>query len=152
MAAIKYALLAFGLVTAIGIAIAVIVVGTGDSGTNVLDLEVGDCLDLALDPGAADVGQVDTRSCSDAHEAEVVATGSLVDDSTAERPNDADAFAAADARCLGALADRPDVLDGFGILPVVADQRSWDRYDGKYVCLAIPYGGGTTTGSALAAG
>ena len=33
------------------------------------------------------------------------------------------------------------------MLPVVADEQSWNSYRGRYVCVAIPYGGGTTEGS-----
>ena len=65
------------------------------------------------------------------------------------RPADDVLFEQVDARCAAALADRSELLERFGILPVVADEASWDEYDGRYVCVAIPYGGGTTTGSAL---
>jgi hypothetical protein len=29
----------------------------------------------------------------------------------------------------------------------VANQASWDSFQGRFVCVATPYGGGTTVGS-----
>lgn len=146
----RYVLAAAGLAAAIAIAIGIIVVATAGEDTLVLDLEVGECFDLALDRGASDIGTVTTVDCDEPHEAEVVAAGELDPDGTRERPSDDAVFPLVDARCADALSDaHRALLDRFGILPVVADERSWESFDGRYVCIAIPYGGGTTTGSAL---
>ena len=56
-------------------------------------------------------------------------------------------FAQVDAKCAAVLADHPDVVQRFGVLPVIADEKSWSSFRGGYVCVAIPYGGGTTEGS-----
>ena len=145
----KYGLLGLGLVAAIAVAVGVLVVATASDGTLVLDLAVGDCFELELEDDAVEVGTVDTVECAEPHGAEVVATGDLDPDGLVERPADDQLFAMVDARCAEALAERPILLQQFGILPVAADEDSWESYDGRYVCVAIPYGGGTTTGSAL---
>jgi hypothetical protein len=146
---VRYGLLGLGLVAAIAVAIGVIVVATSSDGTLVLDLAVGDCFELELDDDAVEVGTVDTVECETEHGAEVVAIGDLDPDGTFPRPQDEELFALIDARCADALAERPVLLQQFGILPVAADDSSWESYDGRYVCVAIPYGGGTTAGSAL---
>ena len=146
---VRYGLLGLGLVAAIAVAIGVIVVATSSGGTLVLDLAVGDCFELELEDDAVEVGTVDTVDCAEAHGAEVVSTGDLDPDGTVPRPVDEELFALIDARCAESLSARPLLLELFGILPVAADEDSWESYHGRYVCVAIPYGGGTTTGSAL---
>lgn len=146
----KAALLTLGMLAAIGVAIGVILIATTSDDTLVLELEVGECFDLDLAPGDTEIGIVTTVGCDQPHEAEVVARGELASDEGSERPADDDLFTLVDARCAAALAERPALLERFGILPVAADERTWDTTDGRYVCVAIPYGGGTTTGSALA--
>lgn len=140
------------VVVIVGLGVMVFVATSGDDPL-VLDLEPGDCFELALDDDAAQIGTVRTVDCAEPHEAEVVARGSLARDGQGDvpvdRPSDEALFAEADARCAAALADRPDVLERFGLLPIVADEASWEAFDGRFVCVAIPYGGGTTTGSAL---
>lgn len=146
----KAALLTLGMLAAIGVAIGVILIATSSNETLVLDLEVGDCFDLDLGPDDTEIGIVTTVGCDQPHEAEVVALGELASDGATERPDDDALFTLVDARCATALAERAALLERFGILPVAADERTWDTSDGRYVCVAIPYGGGTTTGSALA--
>lgn len=147
----KVALLTLGMLAAIGVAIGVILIATSSNETLVLDLQVGECFDLDLAPDDTELGTVVTIGCDEPHEAEVVARGELASDGSTERPDDDALFALVDARCAAALDERPALLERFGILPVAADERTWDTSDGRYVCVAIPYGGGTTTGSALAA-
>ena len=53
----------------------------------------------------------------------------------------------AETICRQVLAHHPDLVQRFGVLPVVADEKSWSSFRGGYVCVAIPYGGGTTEGS-----
>jgi hypothetical protein len=124
-------------------------VATSSGDSLVFDLEPGACFDLG-DGADVAVRTVRTVDCADAHEAEVVAAGRLDDDGSVERPPDDELFAVVDARCAASLDARPNLLERFGILPVAADETSWEPYDGAYACVAIPYGGGTTRGSALA--
>lgn len=138
-------------VVAVVVGLGVLVfVATSSDESLVLDLGPGECFDLGDDIDAV-IGMVRTVDCDDPHEAEVVATGRLNEDGTVERPADDELFARVDARCAAALEGSPELLERYGILPVAADEASWESYDGAYVCVAIPYGGGTTTGSALSA-
>jgi hypothetical protein len=146
---VKYALLTVGMVAAVAVAIGLILVATSSDRTLVLDLAPGECFDLDLDDDATELGTVAEVPCDEPHEAEVVAVGTLDQFVGVDRPDDDVLFAAADARCAAALTGRPRLLDRFGVLPVVADDRSWAPYEGRFVCLAVPFGGGTTTGSAL---
>lgn len=131
-----------------------VLVATTANESLVLDLRPGDCFDLddVGDGGDDGIGTVATVDCERPHEAEVAATGRLNEARDVERPSDDELFAEVDARCAAALRDRAGLVERFGILPVVADEASWESYRGAYVCVAIPYGGGTTTGSALSAG
>jgi hypothetical protein len=126
---------------------ALVVLSPGDD-TLVLDLDSGDCFQISDDIATATISEVDTIECTKPHEAEVFATGEL--DPDREQPYPADQqqlFARVDRQCAAVLADRSDLVERFGVLPVVADEQSWDSYRGRYVCVAIPYGGGTTQGS-----
>lgn len=138
------------LVAAVAVGVVVLVATSSSDDVLVLDLEAGDCFDLGPDVDEV-IRTVEVIECDDAHEAEVVATGRLDDSGDVERPADPELFALVDARCATALAGRSALLERFGILPIAADEASWASYDGAFVCVAIPYGGGTTTGSALAA-
>jgi hypothetical protein len=145
-----------GLCVAVVAAVAIgvlVLVTAATSQTLVLDLDAGDCFDLDLDAledgSSAVVETVDTIDCAEQHLAQVAAVGELDPDGDLPRPADFDAFAMADARCAVALADRAVLLERFGVLPVVADERSWESFEGRYVCVLIPYGGEPTTGSAL---
>ena len=133
------------MLVAVALAVAALVVLNPGDETLVLDLDAGDCFQIPDDIGNATISEVDTVDCTRPHEAEVFATGEL--DPDREQPYPADQqqlFARVDRQCAAVLADRPDLVERFGVLPVVADERSWDSYRGRYVCVAIPYGGGTT--------
>ena len=146
------AALGVAVIAAVALGALLLVIATSSGDTLVLDLEPGECFALADDDGSDALATVDTVSCDEPHEAEAVAVGELNPADGAEvvpRAVDDVLFEQVDARCAAALVDRPDLLERFGILPVAADEASWDEYDGRYVCVAIPYGGGTTTGSAL---
>ena len=141
-----------GLVVATLVAIALATVAAlllrpGDD-TIVLDLDAGDCFQVPDDIADSRISKVDEISCAEPHEAEVFATGQLDPDRDQPYPADEQQlFAQVDAKCAAVLADRPDVVQRFGVLPVVADEKSWSSFRGGYVCVAIPYGGGTTEGS-----
>ena len=136
------------VVVAVGLAAAAVLALRPGGDTIVLDLAAGDCFQVPDDIADATIARIDTVSCNEPHEAEVFATGEL--NPKRDQPYPADAqqlFAQVDAKCAAVLADHPDVLERFGVLPVVADEQSWNSFRGRYVCVAIPYGGGTTDGS-----
>ena len=67
---------------------------TGESAAEVADLGRGDCVQsAAIADGSADVADLKVVSCDEAHDAEVVAAGSIAD---SEEPTDA---------CLQAITD-----------------------------------------------
>jgi hypothetical protein len=124
-----------------------IVALTSSSDTLVLDLDVGDCFDLPDDMSQATLETVATVDCDEAHEAEVFADGELNPDRDLPYPGEQQLFTRADRDCATVLSERPDLADRFGILPVVANEASWESFRGRFVCVAVPYGGGTTAGS-----
>jgi hypothetical protein len=132
---------------AAGLALLTIVVLTTDDETLMLDLETGDCFELPDELADSTIAQVSTVDCAGPHGAEVFATGFRNPDRDLPYPADEDLFRAVDARCAAVLSEIPGATDRFGILPVIADEASWDAYRGRYVCVAIPYGGGTVSGS-----
>ena len=140
---------AVGLVVAVlgmvAVAIALIaviaVVGRSDA-TSIVDLEVGDCFDLP-DDAADRIDLVDVVPCDDLHEVEVVLVGELNPDGDAEYPADDELFALADERCRLADVDR----DRFGLVPFAPTEDTWNGAAGRFACLALPFGGGSITGS-----
>jgi hypothetical protein len=96
----------------------------------------------------ATISKIDTISCTEPHEAEVFSTGELNPDRDQPYPTDEQqTFTRVESQCSAVLAGHPDIVQRFGVLPVVADEKSWSSFRGRYVCVAIPYGGGTTTGA-----
>jgi len=136
------------MVIAIALAGAALLLLRPRGDTIILDLEAGDCFQVPADIANSTISKIDTISCAKPHEAEVFATGELNPDRDEPYPtDDQQTFARIDSQCSALLVDRPDVVQRFGVLPVVADEKSWSSFRGRYVCVAIPYGGGTTTGS-----
>ncbi len=149
---------AWNVVVAITVLVAVVIgvlaFVTPDSGTLVLRLERGDCVDLPESIDEGSLGTLDRVDCDDDHEAEVIEAGAIEGADPDRSPYESDAEAggaavmqSADARCQVALESIDGAVDRFGVLPVVADERSWKRFPGRFVCLAIPYGGGSVAGS-----
>lgn len=126
-------------------ALAIVVISTND--TVVVELDPGDCFELPDDIDD-EIGMVDTTDCDDEHEAEVVAAGELDPERDLDYPAD-ESVAMAERRCNVDVGDDPAIVTDFGILPVVANEQAWEPLAGRYVCVAIPYGGGTTSGSLL---
>jgi hypothetical protein len=135
------------VVVAAGLAALTIVVLTSDDQTLVLDLETGDCFELPDELDDSTISQVATVNCADPHQAEVFATGFRNPDRDLPYPAGEELFRAVDAECAAVLSEIPGAADRFGILPVIADEASWDAYRGRYVCVAVPYGGGAVSGS-----
>jgi hypothetical protein len=132
---------------AVALAVAAVLLLRPGGDTIILDLEAGDCFQVPDDIAKSTISTIDTISCAEPHEAEVFATGELNPDRDQPYPADEQqTFARVENECSAVLADHPDVVRRFGVLPVVADENSWNSFRGRYVCVAIPYGGGTTTG------
>ncbi len=118
-------------------------VRTGD-GTAVVDLEVGDCFDLDdADDDDGEIRSVDLVDCADPHLAEVVATGELNPDEAPYPPDD-ELFALVEQACRDAAAVDSEA---FGLLPVAPTSELWESFDGRFLCVAIPFGGEPVTGS-----
>jgi hypothetical protein len=136
---------------AVALAIGVVLAISGDQRQLVLDLDPGSCFDLpdTLDEG--DLALVDRVDCDQAHQAEVIVTGALSGELAGAEvyPGVERLLAAADVRCAAALEEL-GLGERFGAIPVVPDEPSWTRYAGRFACVAVPYGGGTTTVSVTA--
>jgi hypothetical protein len=131
-----------GVVAAVAVAAIVLVAGSG--GTSVFDLEVGDCFDLPVGGDEVDVDTVDLIECDEPHEAEVVAVGRLNRELDRPYPDDDQLFAEVDRGCAAAAGP---LDDRFGIVPIAPNEASWEPFEGGFVCVAVPFGGGPVTGS-----
>jgi hypothetical protein len=143
-----------GLAIAIlAVAAGVVMIALGSSSTPVAELELGDCFDLPSPDAAGGSVQmlerVDVIDCDRPHQAEVVLVGELNTEQQQVYPNDAELFEHVDRRC---RASGPLLGDDFGLLPVAPTENTWDRLSGRFHCLAVPYGGGRTTGTLSASG
>ena len=127
-----------------------LIVAAGSSSTALADLELGDCFDLpVLDPAATGedvevVQGVDVISCDELHQAEVVLVGELNPDAELEYPTDDILFEMVDQRCV-TVADL--VPRGFALLPIAPIEATWDRFGGRFQCVAVPIGGAETVGA-----
>lgn len=150
-----------GWMAALGVVVlAVVIVGIGTiafllssgGGTAIVDLDVGDCFDLPDDATAdGTLDTVDTVECSTPHLAEVVYRGELNggdggDGGDDPYPSDDELFARVDRLCVEAQVVDAEV---YGLLPIAPTLELWESFDGRFLCVAIPYGGGPVTGSAL---
>lgn len=124
---------------------AIAVVLSSGGGTAIVDLDVGDCFDLAADATADGiVDAVDTVDCSTPHLAEVVFRGEL-NSGDDPYPSDDELFARVDQVCREA-----QVVDSgvYGLLPIAPTLELWESFEGRFLCVAIPFGGTPVTGSA----
>lgn len=134
--------------------VAIGVVLGADDGTSWVDLEPGDCFDLAAALGEtdADTGglllDVDPLDCTRPHDAEVVAVGRLDPSGDAVYPADDVLFGLVDDRCSLAVGDRID-RSRYGLLPIAPDERTWDDRQGRFACVAVVAGGGVVATSAF---
>ena len=132
------------LVVALAIA-AVVAVSSAGGGTALVDLEPGDCFELPDSLAAGAIESVQPIDCDEPHLAEVVAVGELGADGL-DYPADEMLFDDVDRSCR--LAS-PVMSDEFGLLPVASTRDLWESFDGRFVCIAVPFGGAPVTGSAL---
>jgi hypothetical protein len=128
----------------LGVVAIVAFVGSSD-GTPIVQLDIGDCFDLP-ESATADgtIDSVDTIDCGTPHLAEVVLVGSLNEGDEPYPPDD-ELFASVDRACREA-----DVVESaaFGLLPIAPTLELWESFEGRYLCVAIPFGGEPVTGSA----
>jgi hypothetical protein len=124
---------------------AIAVVLSSGGGTAIVDLDVGDCFDLP-DDAVADgtVDSVDTVDCSTPHLAEVVFRGEL-NSGDDPYPSDDELFASVDKICREAQVVDTGV---YGLLPIAPTLELWESFEGRFLCVAIPFGGSAVTGSA----
>lgn len=105
-----------------GVLAAVLLSGDDSSGTSVADLSGGDCLTSSdIADGEADIDDITTSSCSEAHDAEVFATYELGSDEVEEFDIDA-----AGTTCVDELESAGTSLDdltseGHEVRPLVAN-------------------------------
>lgn len=138
----------------IGVAVLVVVAGVGvialvvssGSETAIVDLDVGDCFHLPDDDGGDQIQTVDVVDCAEPHLAEVVSDGALNSGDDPYPPDDK-LFARVEQACRAA-----DVVDSdaFGLLPIAPTPEVWESFDGRFLCVAIPFGGEPMTGSIVA--
>ncbi|MFW2334662.1 hypothetical protein [Ilumatobacter sp.] len=130
-------------VVVLGVAVIAVVAGSGGS-TPLVELEVGDCFDLPADGSDDTVAEVDLIDCEEPHLAEVVFVGSLNEGDDPYPPDD-ELFAAVELACR-----RADVVasDAYGLLPIAPTPELWASFDGRFLCVAVPFGGQPVTGSA----
>jgi len=121
------------------------VVSSAEGGTPLVDLGVGDCFDLPDDVSDGSIDGVDVVDCSEPNDAEVVFVGEL-NEGGDPYPSDEELFVVADRACRQApVVVSPD----FGLLPVAPTVQVWESFDGRLLCVAVPFGGQPVTGSAL---
>ena len=123
----------------------VLLVLSASNRTSWTDLKIGMCIDLSAPLQEGDVEAlyaVDVVSCPgplDSEEVvgEVIDVGDLNPGASAPYPSEDDLVATVDAICASLAYDR----DRFGVLPIMPDERTWVDRGGRYVCLAVAYGG-----------
>lgn len=133
------------------IAIAILMLAVrliASSATDITDLDEGDCFDLDLDDlvdsggDMADIDLVDVVACDQPHNAEVVEAGDLNPDHDRPFPSADELFAEVSPAC-----DRLGTDERFGIVPVIPTEATWLAREGRYLCVAVAYGGESITGN-----
>jgi hypothetical protein len=135
------------LVVAVGAAV-VAALTSSDDGTSIVELAVGDCFDLPDDASDADqLRSVDVVDCTTPHHAEVVSDGVLNADDAPYPDGDDELFDMVERACRAAGVVESDA---FGLLPIAPTPELWASFDGRFLCVAIPFGGAAVTGSLVA--
>ncbi|MEO6653805.1 MAG: septum formation family protein [Ilumatobacteraceae bacterium] len=141
---------AIGLVCTVlvGLALAiaaVVAVTSSGADTALVDLEAGTCFELPDSVDSGTIESVVTIDCTQPHLAEVVAVGELGTEGR-DYPDDDVLFGEVDQAC---RAVSPVTSDVYGLLPIAPTRDLWESFDGRYLCVAIPFGGEPTGGSIL---
>lgn len=129
----------------VAISTVLILLVTSDPVT-VLDLQVGDCFVIEAGGDEVEITSVDVIDCNRRHTAEVVLVGELNPDADRSYLADNDLFDEIDRECATVPAE---LVDGFGLLPIAPNEASWEPFRGRFLCVAIPYGGDPVTGSLI---
>jgi len=137
-----------GVLVAAVVGAVMIVVALTSSSTSIVELEAGVCFDLPIDGEETSINDVDVIDCDQLHNAEVVSVGELNPERNLEYPDDETLFDEVDARCAGVLGA---ASAEFGLLPVAPNEASWEPLGGRYVCVAVPYGGEPVIGTIASA-
>jgi hypothetical protein len=140
---VVWLLLAVGALIAVSTLLILLV--TSDP-TTVLDLEVGDCFMVEAGGDTVEITSVEVIGCDRRHNAEVVLVGELNPDADRKYLADSELFAEVDREC-ATVPD--DLVAGFGLLPVAPNEASWQPFRGRFLCVAIPYGGTPVSGSLI---
>ena len=125
--------------------VGVIAVISSSDETAIVDLMVGDCFDLPDDVDS-EIQTVTLIDCSDPHLAEVVTAGEM-NPGDEPYPSDDELFGRVEQACR--VAEVVD-SDAFGLLPIAPTAELWESFDGRFLCIAIPFGGELVTGSIVA--
>ncbi len=131
------------LLVVIGGVAVVVALTASDDGTPIVELEVGDCFDLPDDVADEELRSVDLVDCATPHLAEVVSDGLLDTDDT-PYPDDDELFTMVEQECRAAGVVESEA---FGLLPIAPSPELWASFDGRFLCVAIPFGGVPVTGS-----
>ncbi len=131
--------LLFVSLVAVALVVGVFLAMSGDS-TSVFDLHQGECFVLPIAVDDTSLDEVEPVACTEPHDAEVVLTGQLNEAQDRDYPSDESLFAEIDAACAAV-----PIPDQFGMLPIAPDEASWQPLGGRFLCVAVPFGGGTVT-------
>lgn len=124
-----------------------IIASTGND-TSIVELQPGDCWSIAIDGGDT-VETVDLVDCDEPHDAEALFVGFLNVDPGLPYPPDTDLTLEVDTQCRSFDVESIAPLDDFGLLPIAPDEPTWETFQGRFVCVAIPFGGESVRGSLL---
>lgn len=137
------------LVTLAVVAVVAVFVAISGQAVSIFELRPGDCFELpALEPDAgsptATLDSVDRLDCDDPHVAEVVGAGRLNPDQDRAHPGDPALLAEVGERCR--VYEVAAEALGFGVVPVIPNESSWEPRGGRYLCVAVSYGGAAREG------
>ncbi len=136
------------------VALGVLIVVIGSSSTAVGDLQLGDCFDFPAIGDAEQsvqvLEQVDVIGCEEPHEAEVVLVGDL--NSAVVISTTPTTATCSSSSISDAASPHRSSFPNFGVLPIAPSEDSWTRLEGRFQCLAVPYGGGRTIGTLAVSG
>jgi hypothetical protein len=134
-----------------GVFIVAAVVGVfDDDARSVFSLEVGDCVDVDLNPSDGAVSSVPVVDCDEPHVAEVFHVGELNPDRTLPYPaQERDLFRLVVEACvqptLGRMSPFEEYVgvpfgvdDALDLYPVAPDERAWEPTGGQFVCMVVP--------------
>jgi hypothetical protein len=121
-----------------------------DDSRSVFSLEVGECVDVDLDPTDGAVSSLPVVDCDEPHIGEVFFVGELDPQRTLPYPgNERDLFRAVVEACVQPTLGRMSPFEAyvgvpFGVdasldlYPIAPDERAWAPTGGQFVCIVVP--------------